>query len=75
MDFKKKKLKIINFYNPMKNKIKNIYAGCQINYCFILDESIKNDKNVERINKLESHIGGQIKVCEINKQFLINKNK
>ena len=28
MDFKKKKLKIINFYNPMKNKIKNSYAEC-----------------------------------------------
>jgi hypothetical protein len=28
MDFKKKKLKIINFYNPMKNKIKNRKAEC-----------------------------------------------
>ena len=59
----------------MKNKIKNSYAECQINYCFIADESIKNDKNVERINKLESHIGGQINLCEINNQFLTNKNK
>ena len=56
MDFKKKKLKIINFYNPMKNKIKNRKAECQINCGFIADESIKDDKNVERNNKSESHI-------------------
>lgn len=75
MDFKKKKLKIINFYNPMKNKIKNRKAECQINCGFIADESIKDDKNVERNNKSESHIRGQINLCEINSKNKLLSNK